>query len=55
MGHVPEDMDSSIRIYAAVVGIWSHQHLQIEKLFATHEAWVSDFSEEDVQLDASTD
>ena len=49
LDHIPEDMDSSIRIYAAVVGTWSHQHLQIEKLFAAHEAWVGDFSEEDVQ------
>ena len=49
LGHIPENMDSSIRIYAAVVGTWSHQHLQIEKLFVAHEAWVSDLSEEDVQ------
>ncbi len=49
LGHIPEDMDSSIRIYAAVIGTWSHQHLQIEKLFAADYAWASDFSEEDVQ------
>ena len=49
LGHIPEDMDSSIRIYALVIGTWSHQHLQIEKLFAAHEAWESNFSKEDVQ------
>ena len=26
LGHIPEDMDSSIRIYAAAIGTWSHQH-----------------------------
>ena len=49
LGHIPENMDSSIRIYAAAVGIWSHQHLHIEKLFAAHDSWVSDSTEEDVQ------
>ena len=37
LGHIPENMDSSLRVYAVALGAWSHQHLRIEQLFAQHE------------------
>mgnify|MGYP001264351516 FL=1 len=37
LGHIPENMDSSLRVYAVALGAWSHQHLRIERLFAQYE------------------
>ena len=37
LGHIPENMDSSLRVYAVALGAWSHQHLRIEQLFAEYE------------------
>ena len=37
MGHLPDDYESSLRVYAVAVGEWCYQHLRIEKLFSEHE------------------
>ena len=37
LGHIPENMDSSLRVYAVALGAWSHQHLRIEQLFTEYE------------------
>ena len=48
-GHLPQNMDSSMRIFAVVLGEWSHQHLQIEKMFARHESSKLGYTEADVE------
>ena len=47
-GHLPENMDSSMRVYAVAMGSWSQQHLKIEQLFARFDS-LPGFTEEDVQ------
>ena len=47
-GHLPEDMDSQMRIYAVAVGTWSQQHLNIEKMVAAHDSSIG-YTETDVQ------
>ena len=37
MGHLPDDYESSLRVYAVAVGEWCYQHLRIEKLFSERE------------------
>ena len=34
LGHIPDDRDSALRVYAIALGRWSHQHLHLEHLFA---------------------
>ncbi len=48
MGHIPENMDSSMRIYAVTIGEWIHQHLRIERMFAKHDASLN-YDIDDVQ------
>jgi tRNA nucleotidyltransferase/poly(A) polymerase len=48
LGHLPEDIDSQMRIYAVAVGTWSQQHLNIEKMVAKYDPSIG-YSETDVQ------
>jgi len=48
LGHLPENMDSKMRIYAVAMGPWSQQHLKIEQLFARFDS-LAGFTEKDVQ------
>lgn len=46
-GHLPDDRDSAIRVYAMALGKWSHQHLHLEQLFAKNGH--SQHTEDDIQ------
>ncbi|CAI8388853.1 MAG: CCA-adding enzyme [Euryarchaeota archaeon UBA443] len=48
MGQIPENMDSSMRVYAVAIGEWSYQHLRLERMFAQHDASLN-YSVEDLQ------
>ena len=48
LGHLPEDTESKMRIYAIVMGTWGRQHLSIERMFARTDSSL-DYSEEEVQ------
>ena len=47
-GHLPEDAESMMRVFAVVMGTWGKQHLCIEKMFARDDSSL-DYSEDDVQ------
>ena len=48
LGHLPEDTESNMRIYAVAMGTWGEQHLSIERMFAQNDSTL-DYSEEHVQ------
>lgn len=48
MGHLPNDVDSAMRVYAVSVGEWVHQHLRLEKLLTQLGQFVH-YGENDVQ------
>jgi len=48
LGHLPEDSESKMRIYAVALGTWGKQHLSIERMFAQND-YSLDYSEDDVQ------
>ena len=48
LGHIPEDSESKMRIYAVAMGGWGEQHLRIERMFAHLDSSLN-YSEDDVQ------
>ena len=48
LGHLPEDTESKMRVFAVVMGTWGDQHLCIEKMFA-REGHSLGYTEDDVQ------
>jgi tRNA nucleotidyltransferase/poly(A) polymerase len=48
LGHLPEDTESMMRVFAVVMGTWGEQHLCIEKMFARDDISLG-YSEDDVQ------